>query len=229
MQPQPPRIDTQQLVQVVLLVAVLIFSVVVHEVAHAWQARREGDDTAERLGRITLNPIPHLDPIGSVILPALLALTGGVIFGWAKPVPVNPLNYREYVAGDIRVSLAGIVSNLLLAALATLAAGIVVKLSMLVGALSGVGNVLLTALDYAILINLILAFFNLIPIPPLDGSHVLAHLLPREAAHRYRRLARYGLLIVMGLIFLAPGLINAFLWPVYQLRGLADQFIRLWI
>jgi len=229
MQPQPPQVDTQQLVQVVLLVAVLIFSVVVHEVAHAWQARREGDHTAERLGRITLNPIPHLDPIGSVILPAILAFTGGVIFGWAKPVPVNPLNYRNYVAGDIRVSLAGIVSNLGLAALATLLAGVVVKLSVLGGPLGGVGGLLLTALDYAILINLVLAFFNLIPIPPLDGSHVVAHLLPQEAAVRYRQLGRYGLLIIMGLILLAPGLINGFLRPVYYLRGLADQFIRLWI
>src|SRR5919108_5006928 len=94
-----------------LFVPVLIFSIVVHEVAHAWQARREGDHTAEQLGRITLNPIPHLDPIGSVILPGLLAWQGFPVFGWAKPVPVNPLNYREYVAGDIRVSLAGIVSN----------------------------------------------------------------------------------------------------------------------
>ena len=229
MQPQAPQIDTQQLLRVTLLVVVLIFSVVVHEVAHAWQARREGDDTADRLGRITLNPLPHLDPIGSVILPLILALTGGVIFGWAKPVPVNPLNYRQYVAGDIRVSLAGIVSNLGLAAIATLLAGIVLKLSVLVHPFAGVGSVLLTALDYAIYINLILAFFNLIPVPPLDGSHVLAHALPPEAAQRYRQLGRYGLLIVMGLILLAPGLINTFLWPVYQLRGLADQFIRLWI
>ncbi|MDH3424435.1 MAG: site-2 protease family protein, partial [Gemmatimonadota bacterium] len=96
---------------VLLIIVVLLFSIVVHEVAHAWQARREGDDTADRLGRITLNPIPHLDPIGSFIVPALLYLSGsGFLFGWAKPVPVNPANYREYVAGDIRVSMAGIVS-----------------------------------------------------------------------------------------------------------------------
>ncbi len=155
MQPSPPQVDPQQLVQVVVLVAVLIFSVVVHEVAHAWQARREGDDTAERLGRITLNPIPHLDPIGSVILPAILAFTGGVIFGWAKPVPVNPANYRSYVAGDIRVSLAGIVSNLMLAALATLLAGVVVKLTVLGGRSGACGGLLLTrAPSYAIFINL---------------------------------------------------------------------------
>lgn len=212
-------------VQAIILVAVLIASVVVHEVAHAWQARREGDDTAERLGRITLNPLPHLDPIGSVIIPFLLAWQGGIIFGWAKPVPVNPMKYREYVAGDIRVSLAGIVSNLGLAFLAMLLAGVVLKLT---GA-SGASSYLFLALDYAIFINLILAFFNLIPIPPLDGSHVVAHLLPAEWAERYRELGRYGLLIVMAFVFLAPGALNWFLSPVYFLQGLADQFIRLWI
>jgi Zn-dependent protease len=218
-----------QILEPVVLVVVLIFSVVVHEVAHAWQARREGDHTAEQLGRITLNPIPHLDLLGSVILPALLAYTGGVIFGWAKPVPVNPANYREYVAGDIRVSLAGIVSNLGLAAIATVLAGIVLKVSSTVGSLGGVTDVLFMTLNYAIFINLILAFFNLIPIPPLDGSHVVAHALPGPLADQYRQLGAYGLLIVMGLIFFLPGAIDFMLGPVYYLRGLADQFIRLWI
>jgi Zn-dependent protease len=217
------------LLDAAILVAVLIMSVVVHEVAHAWQARREGDDTAERLGRITLNPIRHLDPIGSVLLPALLAWKGGMIFGWAKPVPVNPLNYRRYVAGDIRVSLAGIVSNLGLALLATLAAALVVKLRSLVGSMGGTTDLLFATLDYAIYINLILAFFNLIPIPPLDGSHVVAHALPRELAARYREVGQYGLFIVMLLIFVAPGFMDFFLTPVSALRGIADQFIRLWI
>src|SRR5688572_28155819 len=191
--------------QVIILVAVLIMSVVVHEVAHAWQARREGDDTAERLGRITLNPLPHLDPLGSILIPGLLAWQGGMIFGWAKPVPVNPLNYREYVAGDIRVSLAGIVSNIGLALLATLVAGLVVKIRSIVGSLGGTADIVFMTLDYTIYINLILAFFNLIPIPPLDGSHVLAHALPRELAARYREVGRYGLFIVLAIVFLAPG------------------------
>jgi len=214
-----------QSVEAIILVAVLIASVVVHEVAHAWQARREGDDTAERLGRITLNPLPHLDPIGSVILPLLLAWQGGIIFGWAKPVPVNPLNYRNYVAGDIRVSLAGIVSNLGLAVIATLLSGIVLKTTGAVG----IGGLLFTACNTAIFINLLLAFFNLIPIPPLDGSHVVAHLLPAEMADSYRRLGRFGLLLVMAMIFLAPGALDFFLAPVYWLMGFADRFIRLWI
>jgi Zn-dependent protease len=217
------------MLQVVILVAVLIMSVVVHEVAHAWQARREGDDTADKLGRITLNPLPHLDPLGSILIPGLLAWQGGLIFGWAKPVPVNPLKYREYVAGDIRVSLAGIVSNLGLALLATLAAGVVVRVDSMVGGTGAVAGLLLMTLDYAIYINLILAFFNLIPIPPLDGSHVVAHLLPRQIADGYRDMGRYGLLIVMAMIFLAPGVMDFFLTPVMELRSLADRFIRLWI
>ena len=218
-----------RIVHAAILVAVLIFSVVVHEVAHAWQARREGDDTAERLGRITLNPIPHLDLLGSIILPALLAYMGGFIFGWAKPVPVNPANYRDYVAGDIRVSLAGIVSNIGLAVLAMIAAGFVVKLQSLAGTFGGTTELMLLTLRYAIFINLILAFFNLIPIPPLDGSHVVAHALPRPLAQQYRELGRFGLLIVMGLVFFMPGAIEFMLTPVYYLEGLADRFIRLWV
>ena len=217
------------LLETAILVAVLIMSVVVHEVAHAWQARREGDNTADRLGRITLNPIPHLDPIGSIILPGLLAWQGGMIFGWAKPVPVNPMNYRQYVAGDIRVSMAGIVSNIGLAVLATLAAAFMVKLRSVVGSVGGTTDVIIMTCDYAIYINLTLAFFNLIPIPPLDGSHVLAHALPGGLADRYRQAGQYGLFIVMALLFLVPGFMDFFLTPVSVLRGFADQFIRLWI
>ena len=124
--------------EAVLLIAVLIFSVVVHEVAHAWQARREGDDTADRLGRITLNPRPHLDPIGSVIVPLVLHFSGsGFLFGWARPVPVNPANYRSPVWGDIRVSMAGIVSNLGLAVLSTFALAIALKAQSALGPLGG--------------------------------------------------------------------------------------------
>ena len=214
----------------IVLVSVLICSVVVHEVAHAWQARREGDDTADKLGRITLNPIPHLDPLGSFIVPLALHLSGsGFLFGWAKPVPVDPRNYRNYVAGDIRVSMAGIVSNLILAVLATLGMAVVVKFESLMGPLGGVTNVVFQGLYYALFINLILAFFNLIPIPPLDGSHVVAHLLPDELALTYRRMGQYGILVLMGVMFVLPGAFEILLWPVFFFQGLADAFIRLWI
>lgn len=213
-----------------MLVVVLIASVVVHEVAHAWQARREGDHTAARLGRITLNPLPHLDPVGSFIVPLLLHFSGaGFLFGWAKPVPVNPANYRSYKWGDIRVSLAGIVANFALAFLATLATVVVYRVEGAVGTLGGVTVVLGQAASFGILINLVLAIFNLIPIPPLDGSHVLYHLLPRPLAQRYRAAGQYGLLVLMGVMFLAPGLFRVVLWPVLALHGAADAFIRLWI
>lgn len=218
-------------VDAILLIIVLIVSVVVHEVAHAWQARREGDDTAERLGRITLNPVPHIDFLGSVMVPLLLYFSGtGFMFGWAKPVPVNPANYRDPKWGDIRVSLAGIVSNLGLAVLATIAAAVVFKVGSVVGALGGVTDALIRMTMYGILINLVLAYFNLIPIPPLDGSHVVFHLLPPRVALQYRRAGRYGLLVVMALFFFMPaGAFDLIFMPVTWLRGAADAFIRLWI
>ncbi len=216
--------------EAILLIIVLIFSVVVHEVAHAWQARREGDDTADRLGRITLNPIPHLDFVGSVLIPLALHFSGsGFLFGWAKPVPVNPGKYRDYKWGDIRVSMAGIVSNLGLAVLSTFLVVGVLKLEGAVGTLGGLTGALRQMAVFGILINLVLAFFNLIPIPPLDGSHVLFHLLPRPLALQYRQAGRYGLLVMMGLLFLVPGIFRYLLWPVSYLMGVADAFIRLWI
>jgi len=214
----------------IFLIVVLIFSVVVHEVAHAWQARREGDDTAEKLGRITLNPLPHLDPVGSFLVPLALHFSGsGFLFGWARPVPVNPANYRSYKWGDIRVSLAGIVANLALAVLATLATAAALKSEQAFGPLGGVLEALRQMGVYGIFINLVLAFFNLIPIPPLDGSHVLFHLLPRRLAPSFRRAGRYGMLVLMGLFFVVPGVFRVLLWPVTYCMGVADAFIRLWI
>jgi Zn-dependent protease len=216
--------------EAIAIVVVLIFSVVVHEVAHAWQARNEGDLTADRLGRITLNPIPHLDLIGSFLIPLALHFSGsGFLFGWAKPVPVNPANYGDPKWGDIRVSLAGIASNLVLAVLSTFLVVAVLRLEAAVGPANGVTDMLRQMAVYGILINLILAFFNLIPIPPLDGSHVVFHMLPRRLALQYRQAGRYGLLIMMALLFLVPGIFRYLLWPVTYFMGVADAFIRLWI
>jgi len=153
-----------------LVIPVLLLSIVVHEVAHAWQARREGDSTAEELGRITLNPAKHLDLWGSVLVPGmLLASNAGILFGWAKPVPVDPRRFREHPWSDIRVSMAGIVSNLILAVAFTGLAVAVRGMAPLLPdtMLLGLGLVA----GYGIFINLLLAFFNLLPIPPLDGSH----------------------------------------------------------
>lgn len=216
--------------EAITLIAVLIASIVVHEVAHAWQARREGDDTAEKLGRITLNPLPHLDLFGSFIVPIILyTLPTGFLFGWAKPVPVNPAKYRDYVGGDIRVSMAGIVSNIGLAIIATLIMALLAFVSSHVDGLSPILGPVFQALNYAIFINLILAFFNLVPIPPLDGSHVLAHALPRSMQLRYRQFGQYGIFALMGIMYLIPGAFQFILWPVLFLQGLADSFVRLWI
>jgi Zn-dependent protease len=209
---------------------ILIMSIVIHEVAHAWQARREGDTTAEQLGRITLNPIPHLDLVGSVLLPLVLVLSqASFFFGWAKPVPVNPANFREYKAGDIRVSMAGIVANLGLAVLFTLLGAAVAVLGATDAA--WVPDVLRICL-MAISVNLVLAIFNLLPIPPLDGSHVVQQLLPGRLADGYRRAGRYGFLIIIALVFvpaLRPvlGYLQA---PVFFLQNAAaNWFMRLWI
>ena len=207
-----------------LFVPVLLFSIVVHEVAHAWQARREGDPTAEQLGRITLNPIRHMDPMGSVIVPLMLWFSNsGMMLGWAKPVPVDPSNYREERAGDIRVSLAGIVSNLLLAVLFTLLGSFLVAI--------GDGFAIRTLLrmcEWGIFINLLLAFFNLIPIPPLDGSHVLYRLLPSRAAELYRSMGRFGFMAILALVFFFRGLLQVLLTPVFILMDTANWFIGLW-
>lgn len=209
-----------------IIVPVLIASVVAHEVAHAWQARREGDDTAEKLGRITLNPLPHLDLLGSFVVPMVLYASGGFLFGWAKPVPVVPANFRTHPWSDIRVSLAGIVANLGLAILCTLLAAAAAAASGVLG--NDVSGVLFSTARFGVFINLLLAFFNLLPIPPLDGSHVVEKLLPRELGARYQNLGRFGIPVLMLLVFLVPSALQVVLAPVFWLTGWADQFARLW-
>lgn len=208
---------------------VLIFSIVVHEVAHAWVALKEGDDTAQRLGRITLNPFSHLDPVGSFLVPMMLVfLQTGLIFGWAKPVPINPRKFRDFRSGDIRVSLAGIVSNLMLAVAFTLLVVVFIKLQGVFPVAGSTLGFLIRAARFGVLINLILAFFNLIPIPPLDGSHVLYHFLPRAWRATYQKAGRYGILVLIGLVYFYPPFFSIITRPVFALFGLADTFIDLW-
>jgi Zn-dependent protease len=213
-----------------LLIPVLIFSIILHEVAHAWQARREGDDTAERLGRITLNPIPHMDLFGSVLLPLVLYFGNApFLFGWAKPVPVNPENYRDIRWGDVRVSLAGIVSNLGLAVVFTLIAAVTTALGPAPGgAPSRAFDLVSEAAYYGVFINLVLAFFNLIPIPPLDGSHVLYHVLPARMREGYRSISRFGIVLIFAMVFFFNDAFQILLAPVSFLMNAAQAFVALW-
>jgi Zn-dependent protease len=213
--------------EVLIFLPVLLISVVLHEVAHGWVALKQGDDTAARAGRLTLNPVPHIDFIGSILVPLALVFTSsGVLFGWAKPVPVDPRNFRDHRRGDILVSLAGIAANLLL---------MVVFLVLMTGALwlarlgagaEPVAAVLYRAGGLGVILNLILAFFNLVPLPPLDGSHVVYHVLPRRLRSGYRAVGRYGLLILMGILFLAPGILRVLLWPAYALTDVAFSLVE---
>ncbi|MDP2045730.1 MAG: site-2 protease family protein [Deltaproteobacteria bacterium] len=197
-------INFPYLLEAALMAVVLLFSIIIHEVAHGYVALLNGDPTARMLGRITLNPVPHIDMVGTIILPLLLLLShAGILFGWAKPVPVNPLNYRNYRWGEFAVSAAGPVSNLVLAAIFS------VVLRM------GLANPGLMQLAYfGVSINIFLALFNLVPIPPLDGSHILALALPRELARLYDHLQPVGFILILILFY--TGILSAILMPIYR-------------
>ena len=190
--------------QAALMVVVLLFSIIIHEIAHGYVALLNGDPTARMLGRLTLNPVPHIDPMGSILLPLLLLISqSSFLIGWAKPVPVNPLNFRNYRWGEFAVSAAGPVSNLALAAIFS----VLLRL--------GLENPGLTQLAYyGVSINIILALFNLIPIPPLDGSHILALVLPRELARLYSYLQPVGFFLILILFY--TGIMGAILMPLYR-------------
>ena len=195
---------------------------VAHEYAHAEAAYRHGDDTAHMLGRLTMNPLKHIDPFMTVLLPILLWIMSGHkwTFGAAKPVPVNPRKYRRYVRGDVIVSLAGITANLVLFVAFV---GCFALTGILAGAIPALHDsfaILQRMTAYGMWFNLVLAFFNLIPIPPLDGSHVFYHLLPPGAGLKYRQLYALGFLPIMAISYFLPGVIGAFLWPAEQLMHL---------
>jgi len=209
-----------------LALPVLLFSMVAHEYAHGYAALRQGDPTAMSLGRLTLNPLKHIDPLMTILMPvALFVGSGGqVIFGGAKPVPVNPRNYRNYRRGDVIVSAAGIVANLGLVVVAmvlTIALGMVSHGLGVRGVLAPIQRMI----AWGIWLNLLLAFFNLIPIPPLDGSHLLYHALPPRLGLWYRQIGRYGVGVLMVVVFVAPRALFTLLTPAFALHAAACSVV----
>ncbi len=180
--------------EIVILIIILIFSIIFHEVAHGWAAYSLGDPTAKYAGRLSLNPIKHIDPIGSILVPGILILTGATfILGWAKPVPINPYNFKDQKYGSLKVALAGPLANISLALIFGLALRFLPELQAIHG--------LSLMFSYIVFINLILAIFNMMPIPPLDGSHILFAFLPQSAQKIKVFLARYGLFILIFVFF----------------------------
>ena len=209
----------------ILIAPVLLFSMVAHEYAHGYAALKQGDTTAYSLGRLTWNPIPHIDLFMTILLPLITYFTTGIAFGGAKPVPVIPRNYRNYKRGDIIVSLAGVATNFVIAALCIPLIIAVGALGRSVPVLNETGSLIQTMLLYAVLINLALAAFNLIPIPPLDGSHVFKYILPPAWALNYQRLGAQGLLILFLLISFGGPLLNFWFKPVLFLDRLASRAV----
>lgn len=192
---------------IILPVALVIFSAMIHEIAHGWVAYKCGDETAKRAGRLSFNPARHLDPFGSVILPIIMAVAGGPVFAFAKPVPYNPNNLRNPRRDEVLVAFAGPASNLLLA---LIGAGVFQLLIANVTTLStqSVMYYVLQVIATYIYVNLILMFFNLIPLPPLDGSAIISPLLSGKAREGYYKVQAYSMPILLALLYLVPMVLN---------------------
>ncbi len=201
-----------------IYIVVLMFAFSAHEAAHAWMSHRFGDDTAYLLGRVTLNPAAHIDPIGSLLIPIVnfLTATMGVfvpLIGWAKPTPVNPLRWRNKRVANIMVSLAGIMVNLLIATIGL----VIIKICQYTGVLSfsglvSVSDPIALLLFQTVSMNVGLAFFNLLPIPPLDGSHVVEEFLPASMQDTWKQIEQFSFIILLGLMYL--GVISVLFRPV---------------
>ena len=210
---------------IIIMIIVLLFSVVFHEVSHGWVAHKLGDDTAYKMGRLTLNPIPHIDPYMTVLLPLMLGFMTGwrVMFGGAKPVPVNPYNFKNPKKGMAITAAAGPVSNLILITASVILFRILVTLGFIekydvqTRFFTNDMNFVDAFFVYAVLINTVLMVFNLIPIPPLDGSKVIMGFMSYEQAAKYESFSRYGMYVLIGLLFLGSimnySIIGAVIYP----------------
>lgn len=209
--------DLKSYAENIYIIPILIFSVVIHEMAHAWVALRCGDTTAKDLGRITLNPVPHIDLFGSILVPLFsIIATGRVFIAWAKPVPIDPRNFRSFKRDDTLVTIAGPISNLLIAFLCVVFVIAFYYLSSVVQPVEGSFSAeflgyMLKMFYAGIILNVSLAVFNMIPIPPLDGSHVLANILPDEMAMKYRSIGFTGIFIILALFNFVPGFTQFFM------------------
>jgi Zn-dependent protease len=216
---------TLQHVDILFQLIVFLFAISIHESAHAWMANRCGDPTARMLGRISLNPIRHIDPVGTVLLPLIALVTHFPMLGWAKPTPVDPRNFKNLVWDDILTTLAGPASNFIVA---TSAAIVLAAIALIApGGRPAVGSVLnglifsdsllvpVSLFLYELMaINIVLGVFNLIPVPPLDGSHVLRHFLSENLRRAYDTMGIFGLI---ALVYLGGGLLRALILPVLDL------------
>jgi Zn-dependent protease len=205
----------------------VLFAITVHEFAHGWMAWRLGDGTAKFLGRVSLNPLKHIDPIGTIIVPAILMFLGGFMFGWAKPVPVNFSSLRNPKRDMALVALAGPLSNLIMAILWSAVFSLSYHSGFIqtTGLSSDIALLLKLMGEAGVLINVMLMLFNLLPIPPLDGSRIASSFMNNKLAYQYNLLERYGFVILLGLMFL--GMFERFLSPWVYFVG--TQIIQLFI
>ncbi len=212
------ELSTIQLITIAIIP--LLFAIVVHEVAHGWVARQLGDDTAYLMGRLTLNPLKHIDPVGTILVPLILILTVGFAFGWAKPVPVNFNNLRNRRRDTALVAAAGPFANLLMAIAWTLIAKLA---SLLPDSIAMLTSPLILMSMFGITINAILMVFNLIPIPPTDGGRIATSLLPPRLGYQLSRVEPYGFFIILALLL--SGVIWKLLDIVIQIVMQLIQFI----
>ena len=199
----------QQILYTIAIWAVpVLFAITLHEAAHGWVANKLGDPTARQLGRITMNPIKHIDPVGTIAVPLVLVMLSGFIIGWAKPVPVDPRHFKQPLLDMALVALAGPVSNFIMAC----GWALLITISTTALADSSVAIHLLKMGQAGMTINLILMVLNLMPIPPLDGGRVLAGVLPKQMALSFMRIEPYGMWIILALLF--SGVLGKILWPI---------------